>query len=79
MIMDKKRCEDLIQELRSDFAKNDFVCDVVARVLRSCGIYEPMIPAGMMSKVCTYIWDAQDIPDHDKKYAVAKVLYGSRL
>ncbi|MBW3013620.1 hypothetical protein KY335_00060 [Candidatus Woesearchaeota archaeon] len=77
--MNKKRCEDLIQELRNDFAKNEFVCEVVAKALRSCGIYEARIPPSMMSKVCTYIWDARDIPDHDKKYAVAKVLYGTRL
>ena len=77
--MDRKLCEKLIKELREDDAKNEFVCEVVAKALRSCGINESKVPHGMMSRVCTYIWDAQDIPDHDKRYAVAKVLYGPRL
>ena len=74
MLMDKKHCEDLIQELRSDSAKNEFVCEVVAKAMRSCGVYAERIPAGLMSKVCTYIWYARDNPDSDKKYAFAKVL-----
>jgi len=79
MLMDKKLCERLISELRNDSAKNEFVCGVVAKALRSCGVQEYKIPPAIMSRVCKYIWEAPDIPDHDKKYAVAKVLYGSRL
>lgn len=79
LLMNKKRCEELVMELRSDSAKNEFVCEVVAKALRSCGVQEYKVPPVMMSRVCKYIWEAPDIPDHDKKYAVAKVLYGSRL
>ena len=79
LVMNKKKGDCLVQELREDSAKNAFICEVVANALRACGISDMNIPQGMHSKVCEYICYANNIPEHDKPYAIAKVLYGTRL
>ncbi|MBW3005133.1 hypothetical protein KY310_04855 [Candidatus Woesearchaeota archaeon] len=79
LVMNKEKGERLVQELREDSGKNAFVCEVVANAMRACGISDGKIPQGMHSKVCKYICYADNIPEHDKPYAIAKVLYGTRI
>ncbi|MBW3002013.1 hypothetical protein KY338_02505 [Candidatus Woesearchaeota archaeon] len=77
LIMNKEKGDCLVQELREDSAKNAFVCGVVENALRACGVSDGKIPHGMHGKVCEYIYNLR-IPEHDKPYAIAKVLYGTR-
>jgi hypothetical protein len=76
--MTREKCEQLLKILREDRAKNEFVCKVVEQALRSCGVDNVARSPDALSKVYNYIWDAKDIPDQDKPYAVAKIMYGSR-
>jgi hypothetical protein len=74
-MMNKEKGQQLVQELREDSAKNAFICRVVAEAFRACGVSGERVPTGMHSRVCEYICNS-DAPDHDKPYAIAKVLYG---
>ena len=77
LLMNKNTGEKLVQELREDSGKNHFICDVVARAVFACGGSDGKIPPGMQGQVCEHIYNL-NIPEHDKPYAIAKVLYGSR-
>ena len=74
-IMSMKKCEQLITILRADSAKNEFICKVVEQALRSCGISDRKITPAIQSRVLNYIWNAPNIPEHDKPYAIAKIQY----
>jgi len=75
--MSQETCERLIQVLREDRKKRVFVCKVVEKAIKACGIDAEIKTPVEHSRVLNYIWCASDIPSHDKPYAAAIVQYGS--